>query len=296
MVYFDKAVLFYNKNAGEADIEQKLAQTVPILSQSIKELTLIHTESEEDFKNRCQEIAPNVDLAIILGGDGTVHTAINSIAPLESRPAIAILPGGTSNDFSRTLNTPQKLEEAARSLVNGKLVPIDIGKSNESYFLNFWGIGLVADTSKNVDENQKASLGVLSYFMSTLRTIREAESFTYEIQAEGEKREGEAVLIFALNGRFVGTRRLPIDSLDPQDGKVDVLIVRNSNLASLRELMSLQNPGANVSQFTELDHFRTSELEIRTATPKEIDMDGEMYTETPAHLKVLSAHLQFLVP
>jgi len=296
MVYFDKAVLFYNKNAGDADMEQKLAQTVPVLSQSIKELILIHTESEEDLQNRCREAASVADLIIILGGDGTVHTAINSIAPLEKRPVLAILPGGTSNDFSRTLNTSQKLDEAARSLVQGKIVPVDIGKTNENFFLNFWGIGLVSDTSKNVDETQKANLGVLSYFMSTLRTIREAESFTYEIQADGEKREGEAVLIFVLNGRFVGTRRLPIDSLDPQDGKADVLIARNSNLASLRELMSLQNPEADVSQFTELDHFRTSELDIRTGTPKEIDMDGEMYAKTPSHIQVLPGHLQFLVP
>ncbi|WP_369823944.1 diacylglycerol kinase family protein [Sporosarcina sp. P26b] len=31
---------------------------------------------------------------------------MNSIAPLSVRPIIAILPGGTSNDFSRSLGIP----------------------------------------------------------------------------------------------------------------------------------------------------------------------------------------------
>lgn len=296
MVYFEKAVLFYNKNAGESEIEQKLAEAVPILGRFIRKLTMIHTESAEDMRTKCVEAAAETELIIVLGGDGTVHTAVNSIAPLERRPALAILPGGTSNDFSRTLNMPQKLAEAAESMAEGRIVPIDVGKSNDDYFLNFWGVGLVSDTSKNVDEDQKESFGVLSYFMSTLRTIKKAETFQYEAETSGERRTGEAILIFILNGRFVGTRRLPINEIDPQDGKLNVLIARNSNLASLRELMSLESRNSNIGQFNELDYFTASELSVMTDAPKEIDMDGEMYTETPSKIHMLPSHLQFLVP
>ncbi|WLV24044.1 YegS/Rv2252/BmrU family lipid kinase [Aciduricibacillus chroicocephali] len=297
MVHFEKAVLFYNKIAGDSDVEQKLADTVPILGRVIDELTLISTETESDLQTKCRNMAELVDLMIFLGGDGTVHTAINSIAPLQKRPVIAILPGGTSNDFSRTLNIPQRLSEAAESLAQGKLIPIDVGKSNDDYFLNFWGIGLVSDTSKNVDGNQKESFGVLSYFMSTLKTIREADSFQYEIHADGGvKREGEAVLVFVLNGCFVGTRRLPINSINPRDGIFDILIARNSNLASLRELMSLKNPDTDVTALTELDYFQARELKIITDSAKDIDMDGEINTRTPSVIQVLPNHLEFLVP
>lgn len=297
MVHFEKAVLFYNQNAGDSEVEQKLAETVPVLGRFISELTLINTESEDDMRAKCIKMAESVDLIIVLGGDGTVHTVINSIAPLYKRPAIAILPGGTSNDFSRTLNTPQRLSEAAESLANGKLMSIDVGQSNDNYFLNFWGIGLVSDTSKNVDENQKDSFGVLSYFMSTLKTIRDADSFHYVIDTDEEgKREGEAVLIFVLNGYFIGTKRLPINSIDPRDGKFDIVIVRNSNLTSLRELMSLKNPDVDMTTFTELDYFQVSTLEIQTEPAKDIDMDGEINTKTPSVIKVLPNHLEFLVP
>ncbi|MFJ7932418.1 diacylglycerol kinase family protein [Peribacillus sp. NPDC096448] len=41
--------------------------------------------------------------------------------PLWRRPLFGILPGGTSNDFSRTLKTPQNVRQAAQALVNGKV-------------------------------------------------------------------------------------------------------------------------------------------------------------------------------
>ncbi|MGM8366001.1 diacylglycerol/lipid kinase family protein [Virgibacillus sp. W0181] len=289
-----KAMLVYNANAGANDIEKKLSQTVPVLSQEIKELTIIATSSAEDLKELCKTNASKVDLIIVLGGDGTVHLVINSIAPLETRPAIAILPGGTSNDFSRTLRIPQNLKAAAHSIVNGELIYIDICQANDYYFLNFWGIGLVTEASKNIDGVQKNNFGVLSYFMSTLKSMGQATSFSYWMKSNEKEYDGEAILIFILNGKFIGTRQLPIEGLSPNDGQLDVLIVKNSNLASLRELFSLNDQQVTPDQFEELEHFRVKKLEIDTKDEQEVDMDGEIYDSTPASVSVLPGHIQMV--
>lgn len=294
MPHYDKALFLYNGNAGANDMEQKLTQTLPVLAKAIRELTVIQTTSVEEAKRTCVIFAEDVDLLIILGGDGTVHACINSIAALENRPVVAILPGGTSNDFSRMLQMPQNLKQAANAIINGEIVDIDLGKSDDNYFLNFWGIGLVSEASQNINEDQKNNLGVLSYFMSTIRSVNQAEPFHYEVHADESKYAGEAVMILVLNGKFIGTRELPIPSIAPNDGKLDVLIVKNSTLASFRELLSMSNPNIDAEQLNELDYFQASDLKVTTDSHMDIDTDGEISETTPAEIRLLPGYVRMV--
>jgi YegS/Rv2252/BmrU family lipid kinase len=294
MPRYQKALFLYNSKAGSEDMEQKLAQTLPILSQHTKAMTVIQTDSIEEAKETCVTYAGEIDLLIILGGDGTLNACINAVAPLKNRPVIGVLPAGTSNDFSRMLQIPQNLKQAAHTIATGEAVSVDIGKTDDRYFLNFWGIGLVADASQNIDKEQKKSFGVLSYYLSTIRTVNQAETFQYEILTEKHEHIGEAVMIIVLNGKFLGTTELPIPSIHANDGVLNVLIIKESNLAAFRELVSMKNPNTDEEQLTELEHFQTNKLKIVTSPEKDIDMDGEIAGPTPDEITVLPAHLQMI--
>lgn len=295
MAGYQKGLLLYNGNAGKkTEIENKLAEALPVLSQAIVELQVVQTTSEEHLIETCKKYAEEVEIVIIMGGDGTVHQCINVIAELENRPLIGILPGGTSNDFSRTLNIPQNMQQAAEVITAGNYKQIDVGKTNDCYFLNFWGIGLIADTSANIDAGQKDRLGLLSYYITTLKTFNQAESFTYRIEANGEVKEGEAILVLILNGRFVGTRQIPIDEIQPDDGQFNVLIVKNSNFTLFRELMMINQPGLDESQRTELSYIEADRLKIETGETKTVDTDGELSGETPAEVVMLPNHLRMV--
>lgn len=294
MLHFNRALFVYNQTAGEDDTHLKLEKTLHIFAQAVDELIVLNTTSEEQLQQACVKYSDQVDLLIILGGDGTVHTCLNSIAPLAIRPVIAILPGGTSNDFSRTLGIPQSLNEAATSILNGSIIDTDIGKVGEHYFMNFWGIGLVTETSENIKSEEKKRLGSISYVLSTLRTLNRTEPFHYKIQTTDMELEGEAILLFVLNGRYIGTTQLPITSLSPLDGKLDVLIVRDSNLAAFRELFALQNPAVENEQLNELEYIQATALEIIQPTGTKVDMDGEIYEETAQQITVLLGHLKMI--
>lgn len=67
--------------------------------------------------------------------------------------------------------------EAARDLMLGHTHELDIGKVNDRVFTNFFGIGLITDTSENINSELKGTLGRLSYFISTLQTVRTTEPF-----------------------------------------------------------------------------------------------------------------------
>ncbi len=189
---------------------------------------------------------------------------------------------------------PQNLKLAAQSIVNGELVSTDICQANNDYFLNFRGIGLVAETSKNTVDAQKDNLGVLSYFVSTLKTLNQATSFSYQVKTSEGEYDGEARLIFVLNGNFIGTKEIAIRKLFPHDGLLDVLIAKNTNLDSLREIFSLNNQQVDPDQLEELDHFQVEKVEIETKVEMDVDMDGEIYTTTPTTISVLPGHIQMV--
>lgn len=111
---------------------------------------------------------------------------------------------------------------------------------NDRYFLNFWGIGLIAETSNQINETEKALLGKISYFTSALRTVSSAASFPMTLKIDGEEIKEEAVMLLVMNGQYIGTNRIPLPDASIEDGLLDVLICRNTNLTALRELMSME--------------------------------------------------------
>ncbi|RWZ52271.1 YegS/Rv2252/BmrU family lipid kinase [Halobacillus fulvus] len=294
MPRYQRGLFIYNGTKDKQENAQQIQQTLPIIAQEVKSLQVIQTHSLDELRRICREIAPTVDVLFILGGDGTIHECINVLAPLDQRPVIGILPGGTCNDFSRMMQTPQNLEQAARSVIAGEEIQVDAGQANDHYFLNFWGAGLIAKTSTNIDDDQKDRFGVLSYFISALKTMNQADPFSFSITVDEEKLEGEAVMVVVMNGRFLGTRQLPVMSIDIHDQMLDLFIVKNSNLTLFRELMTMNRPGTDDRRFQELHHTQGKQITIEVDELQEVDMDGEIKGTTPASLSVLPNHFTFL--
>ncbi|MFT8225183.1 hypothetical protein, partial [Streptococcus agalactiae] len=68
----------------------------------------------------------------------------------------------------------------------------------------FWGIGLVSEVSNNIDAEEKAKLGKIGYYLSTIRTVKNAETFPVKITYDGQVYEDEAVLVMVGNGEYLG--------------------------------------------------------------------------------------------
>ena len=290
---WEKGILIYNGNAGQKGIEDTLGRCVPILSPHIKELALMPTTEPKEAEKICRRHGEESDIVIVLGGDGTVHECVNGLAALDQRPAVAILPGGTCNDFSRMLGMPQDIRAAAETIIQGETCMTDIGQAGGRYFSNFWGIGLIAETSANIDESQKSLLGKVSYFISAIRTVKEAESFSYKLTYDGQVMEDEAVLVLICNGRYLGTAQLPFEGIDNEDGKLDVIIVKNSSLGAFREI--LFNKGSSINHGEgDVLYLQAKNITVETERNCDVDADGEIYMKTPADIKILGQHMRFI--
>ncbi|MFS0840952.1 diacylglycerol/lipid kinase family protein [Paenibacillus sp. 1P03SA] len=292
---FKKAILIHNGSAGQAETGSRLEAVIGPLAAEIDELTLMQTKEPGDAERICRERGGETDLLLVLGGDGTVHECVNGLAPLEDPPVVGILPGGTCNDFSRALHIPQELERAAETLMRGKTQPVDIGRANDRYFSNFFGIGLITDASVNINPQLKGTIGKLSYFISTLQTVTSANPFRFTLEHDSGRTGGEAVMLFVANGRFLGTRPLPLASDALYDGVLDVAIIREGGLPLLKELFKIKNFQEWDSEKSSFEFVRTTSLKLTTDQPMQADMDGEIYVQTPADISVLGKKLTFLV-
>ena len=283
-----KLLLISNPTAG-TNSTGLLGEVIEPLSILFDEIVIKNTKQAGDAMQFAEDSSA-FDAVVVIGGDGTVFETINGVAKLDDRPILGIIPGGTCNDFARTLGLPMAPRLAAEAIAMQHVVQVDLGQVENSYFLNFLGVGLVAEASIGIDTEEKARLGKMGYYLSTIRSSLEAQPFEYElILDEGRHMTGEAVLILAANGESLGGIETNLSDGAYNDGKLDLVIVDEVNLTTIRDVI-LQKIGlANDPSFT---HILTSGFQLKTKDAKVIDTDGEKAIHTPVTVKVLPEYLR----
>jgi diacylglycerol kinase family enzyme len=118
--------------------------------------------------------ADGLDVAVVLGGDGTLNEAANGLAG--SPTALAVLPGGSTNVFARTLGMANDPIEATSQLLSAlaarSVHRVGLGELNGRYFLFHAGIGFDAAVVRRVEEmaGLKRYFGPALFIVATLLT------------------------------------------------------------------------------------------------------------------------------
>ncbi len=98
--------------------------------------------------------ADGLDAVVVLGGDGTMNEAANGLAG--SQTALAVLPGGSTNVFARTIGMANDPIEATSQLLSalgeGSVERVGLGQANARYFLFHAGIGFDAAVVAGVEK------------------------------------------------------------------------------------------------------------------------------------------------
>ncbi|TFD98305.1 diacylglycerol kinase family protein [Jeotgalibacillus sp. R-1-5s-1] len=294
---YQKAMLIYKGSAGEKEIEKLISQTAGVLAASIPALSLYQTQKPGDAERFCRQHGEEVDLVVIMGGDGTVHECVNGLAPLDKRPVIGIIPAGTCNDFARSLNIPLNIKRAAELIVHGGTEkPVDLVESNGRYFSNFWGTGLIAEASQNINDDSKNVFGRISYYVSAIKSLSGQEDFHYQLEVDQKVVEGEAVMLLVMNGKSIGATEFPLASIDLHDGLMDLLILKESGFPLFKEILAAKAMVDWDTSNSDILHYQCKELTVSLGKSQVIDMDGEHYEGQNHHLVVEKDCLRIVVP
>jgi diacylglycerol kinase family enzyme len=103
-------------------------------------------------------VKDGVDVLVTLGGDGTVNEVVNGLltdGPRPDGPALAVVPGGSTNVFARALGLPPDWAEGTgvilEALREGRTRTIGLGRANERWFTFCAGLGLDAEVIRRVE-------------------------------------------------------------------------------------------------------------------------------------------------
>ncbi|UZX46377.1 diacylglycerol kinase family lipid kinase [Staphylococcus capitis] len=296
---YNHGVLFYHEHSGLKDIYEGLGEVTKSLSSMCKHLSIQLSENEGDIIKYCEAIkndkyGSEIDILFILGGDGTVNELVNGVMQHDLHLPVGIIPGGTFNDFTKTLNLDPNFKNASSQLLSAQVSSYDVMKVNDTYVLNFVGLGLIVQNAENVQEGSKDVFGKLSYIGSTVKTLMNPSKFDFELNIDGRKETGNTSMLLIANGPNIGGGRVPLTDLSPQDGKVDTFIFDDQSFSILNDIFKKRD-SMNWNEITEgIDHIPGQHITLSTEPNMKVDIDGEISLETPIEIEVLPKAIQLL--
>jgi diacylglycerol kinase (ATP) len=276
-------------------MRKRLANVLDRLERGGLETSTHATIGEGDATLAAAEaVDRGFDIVIAAGGDGTLYEVINGLAGKGRRPALGILPLGTTNDFARALAIPRNVDAACDLIVRGYTRSIDVGKVNERYFINIAGGGSMTELTYEVPSKLKTMLGQLAYYMKGLEKLPRLRPIELFMKAEGIELHEEVMMFLITNSNSVGgfERLAPDASLS--DGLLDVLVLKRCNLAEFVRLTTLALRGEHLND-PNVIYFQTNRMEVSSPDYVQLNLDGELGGTLPAVFTSLHEHLNIIV-
>ncbi len=218
------------------------------------------------------------------GGDGTINEVVNGIAPLKYRPKMAIIPAGTTNDYARALHIPREDPvEAAKIVLKGQTVRMDIGQANENYFINIAAGGKIAELTYEVPSNLKTLFGYLAYLVKGAELLPRVRPVEVDIKYDGGEYKGKASMFFlALTNSVGGGLEQIVPDAELDDGKFTMIIVKTANLVEMLHLLSkVLNGGKHVDD-PRIIYKKTRKVKVLPINDQiQVNLDGEYGGDAP---------------
>jgi diacylglycerol kinase (ATP) len=235
---------------------------------------------------------------VAVGGDGT-WSSVADVVLRSGKPGVrvALLPGGTGNDFGKTFGiTFSRARDIMRGIARGTTRRIDVGRIGERHFLNVVGLGF--DIAVIHDAARFPLLkGDALYRFCALRQLFFFPGIRLRISGDfGPPIVGDFLMVTISNARYFGGSFLIAPGADLEDGKLDLVAIGNAGAIRRAQLFGLVSDGRH-----------TTEREVRIATGASLtieadgaltyEVDGEVFAaKGPLAITTVPRALELVVP
>ncbi|MDT9592327.1 YegS/Rv2252/BmrU family lipid kinase [Nocardioides zeae] len=167
--------------------------------------------------------AADVETLVALGGDGTVHLALQQAVP--AGVTLAVVPAGTGNDLARELGIPADPVAAADRVVAGRTREIDVLQVGDRYVATVLACGFDALVAERADA-MAWPRGRSRYVAAVAAELRALAPRRYTLELDGTVREVDGVLAAVGNTASFGGGLRITEGAEPDDGLLDVVVIR----------------------------------------------------------------------
>ena len=237
------------------------------------------------------------EIVAAVGGDGTIHETINGVLgpAVPHRPALAVIPGGTGNDFARGVGIPKDMITAARLLLEGGRRRVDVGRVNERYYGTISGVGFDAEVAAEVNRWPKWVAGTVVYTAGILKKLITYRCAPSRITIDGETQTLSLFLLAAANTAWYAGGMYMAPHARPDDGRLEVILARDLTKLETLAVLPKVFSGAHLAH-PKVSHREAQEIRVESDVPLAIHADGETVGRVPAVFRALPHALEIVVP
>jgi diacylglycerol kinase family enzyme len=288
--------IIVNASAGQAgdDRARRIARVFE--GHGIK-VRMVMARSGAEINAAAQRAAMDPSrIVVAAGGDGTVNAVASNL--IGSGKSLGVLPLGTLNHFAKDLNIPQDLEAAARTILEGQVVNVDVGEVNGRYFLNNSSLGIYPRMVVEREQQQKRGRGKWLAFLSAAFSMlhRYPVLFVRLTTDSAELARRTAIV-------FVGNNEYQLEGLDMgarsclDRGQLHVYVMHDTGIWGLVRLF-FSAVFRKLDQVKEFDTMCTRELWVEGRRKYlRVALDGEVTVmEMPLHYRTRLAALRVIAP
>ena len=185
------------------------------------------------------------------GGDGTFMEAMTGVQGF-SNAAVGCLPYGSGNDFLRTYGTRAEFTDLDAQLAGGE-VTIDLLETSLGLSATICAAGLDAQVAYGIPKFRRIPLcgGEAAYALSIVQQLCGHIGRRVEYVIDGEVLTVDCLMCAVCNGRAYGGGFMAGPEAQPDDGWLDVFIVRKVSRRVIAKLLMLYKNG---------QHFQNGQL------------------------------------
>ena len=199
-----KVIVLLNRSAGTV-ASSTAARTDAAVAEAMSNVGIqanLRSVPHDQLKKEAQAaVRSDADVVVAGGGDGTINTVAAALAGADK--PLGILPLGTLNHFAKDLGIPLELSGAAAVIAAGHTEPIDLGRVNDSVFINNSSIGLysravvVREAHRQRGWNKWIAMG-----LAMLRVFRRFPMVEVRLTTDGDTVRRKTPLVFVGNNRY----------------------------------------------------------------------------------------------
>jgi len=292
-----RALLVVNQQATTTS--QRSRDVLIRALESTVDLTVVYTRRRRHAMELARQAVGEMSLVVVHGGDGTINEVVNGLmagggGPAE-RPALAVVPGGSTNVFARALGLPADWVEATgvilEALRERRSRTIGLGRADDRYFTFCAGLGIDAAVVRRVEQARfrgRTSSPILYAQSLTSEYLfgggRDRPDITIEIESGGDSLRTDrlATVIIQNTSPWTYLGRRPINP-NPEaafEAGLSVFAVRSlaipTVLRTLRQLFATGRAprGRHVIRWPDLEA-----LALHSTSAQAFQLDGDYLGE-----------------
>jgi diacylglycerol kinase (ATP) len=289
-----RTAVILNRRAGSAGAIGDLEAALRSRGFEIRE-----TESEGHGRDlAAAAAAEGFQRVVAAGGDGTVSEVVNGLCDVSPRLALGVIPLGTGNDLARTLQIPD-LQGALDALDADRRHCFDLMKVTAAgevrHGINVATGGFSGQVDEVVTDEIKQAWGAFAYLRGAVNVLPDLTGYETVIAFDDGPEEAVAALnVVVANAQRCGGGILVCSAASPEDGLLDVVLVRWASAVELAALGVRLLTGDWIDHPL-VEHRQVRQFRLRSRPGMWFNVDGELITRGPISFEVVPGALSVVV-